>query len=108
MQATALLFSIEVPVVPLVVPRWYPLGMTVHKISISLDDKAYRAAKAAAKRDGLSLSAWLSRAAMHAATIEDGLQGVAEYEAEFGPLPEEELRKAAELLDKWGIGRGRP
>ena len=108
MQVATDLIGVEALVVPMVVPTWYALDVPVHKISISLDDQAYRAAQAAAKRDGLSLSAWLSRAAMHAAHIEDGLQAVAEYEAEYGPIPEEERIKAAELFDRWGItGRGR-
>jgi hypothetical protein len=100
-------FSVDTLVVPMVVPECYALDMTVHKISISLDDQAYRAARAAAKRDGLSLSAWLSRAAMHAAVIEDGLQAVAEFEAEYGPIPEEDRREAEALFEKWGMGRTR-
>lgn len=78
--------------------------MGVHKISVSLDDSAYEAAKRAAAAQGLSLSAWLSRAAAHIARIEDGLRGVAEFEAENGPIPEEARRKAREILDRFGVG----
>jgi hypothetical protein len=78
--------------------------MGVRKVSVSLDEKAAAAAERAAAAEGMSLSAWLSRAALRAAKIEDGLRGVAEFEAEYGPIPEEELRKADEFLDRYGIG----
>jgi hypothetical protein len=81
--------------------------MGVRKVSVSLDEKAAAAAERAAAAEGMSLSAWLSRAALRAAKIEDGLRGVAEFEAEYGLIPEEELRKAAEWADRHGIGTGR-
>ncbi len=77
----------------------YPVGMAVRKVSVSLDEAAYRAAQAAAGAAGISLSAWLSRAAEHAAGIEDGLRAVAEYEAEYGAFSEDDLRQADALLD---------
>jgi hypothetical protein len=78
--------------------------MGVRKVSVSLDEQAATVAQRAAAAEGMSLSAWLSRAALQAAKIEDGLRGVAEFEAEYGPIPEEELRKADEFLDSHGIG----
>ena len=51
---------------PAVVPP-YNARMAVHKVSVSLEDEAYEAAKSAAAAEGLSLSAWLSKAAKHAA-----------------------------------------
>jgi predicted HicB family RNase H-like nuclease len=43
------------------------LGVT--KVSVSLDDEAMEAARSAANAEGISLSAWLSRAAKHAAGV---------------------------------------
>jgi hypothetical protein len=79
--------------------------MGVRKLSISLDEEVATAARAAAKAAGLSLSAWLARAATEAAGIEAGLEGVREYEAEHGKLTEAELAWADEVLDRHGIGR---
>ena len=57
------------------------------------------AAVASAERQGLSLSAWLNRAAENALRIEDGLDAVAEWEAEHGPLTAQELADADAALD---------
>jgi hypothetical protein len=73
--------------------------MGVKKLSVALDDRVARAASASAERQGLSLSAWLNRAAENALAIEDGLAAVAEWEAEQGPLTPEELRAADAVLD---------
>lgn len=82
--------------------------MSVRKVSISLDEAVLLAAREAAKRRGMSLSAWLNgvadEALAHAASIEKGLQGVAEWEAENGPITAEELAKADAILDAAGIG----
>lgn len=40
------------------------------------------------------------------AAILDGLLAVEEYEAERGPIPEEEARKAHEVLVRAGVVRG--
>jgi hypothetical protein len=79
--------------------------MTVEKISISLDGEVAAAARAAAEAEGLSLSAWLSRAANDAAALEAGRQAMREYEAEYGPIPEDAAAWAAEVLDRHGIRR---
>jgi hypothetical protein len=83
----------------------YADDVAVHKVSVSLDESAYKAAVAAAAAEGISLSSWLSRVAVEAAQIQAGLQGVREYEEEFGAFTEEELRKADEILDRLGIPR---
>jgi hypothetical protein len=75
------------------------------KVSVSLALETLEAAKAAAEAEGLSLSAWLDRAALWAAKIEDGRRAVREYEAEHGPFSEEEERRADEILDRYGVGR---
>lgn len=85
--------------------------MSVQKVSISLDESVLPAAREAAKHRGTSLSAWLNdlaaEALAHEASIEKGLQGVAEWEAENGPITAEELAKADAILDAAGIGRKR-
>jgi hypothetical protein len=73
--------------------------MPVKKISISIDSRVAAAARAAADAEGISLSAWLSRAAEHAASMEAMRQGIEEYEQECGPITEEDLREAAKILD---------
>jgi hypothetical protein len=82
-------------------------GVPARKLSIALDESVAAAAKEAAARRGVSLSAWLNQASVSALRIEDGLRGVAEWEAENGPPSEEELAKADAVLDAAGIGRGR-
>jgi len=79
--------------------------MAVEKLSISLDEDVAAAARAAAEAEGMSLSAWLSRAAVQAAALESGLRGVEEFEAENEKLSEADLARADEVLDRYGIGR---
>ena len=71
------------------------IGMSVRKLSVALDDTVARAAAASAKREGVSLSAWLDRAAREALAIEDGLRAVAKWEARHGALTPAELATAA-------------
>jgi hypothetical protein len=73
--------------------------MGVKKLSVALDERVAEAAAASAERHGLSLSAWLNRAAQNALAIEDGLAAVAEWEAEHGPLSAEDLAAADAILD---------
>jgi hypothetical protein len=73
--------------------------MPVAKLSIALDEDVAAAARRAAERAGMSMSSWLSRAAAHAARIEDGLQAVDEWELEHGSLTGAELAAADQVLD---------
>ena len=75
-------------------------GMGVKKLSVALDERVAQAASASAERHGLSLSAWLNRAAENALAIEDGLAAIAEWEAEHGVLTPDELRAADAALDQ--------
>jgi hypothetical protein len=68
--------------------------MGVRKLSVALDESVAEAAAATAERQGLSLSAWLNRAAENALAIEEGLAAVAEWEAEHGALKAAELAAA--------------
>jgi hypothetical protein len=85
--------------------------MPARKLSISLDEPVFLAAKQAAERRGMSLSAWLNNAAERAleteASIEKGLAGVAEFEAENGPPSAEVVAEVEAVLDVAGIGRRR-
>jgi Arc/MetJ-type ribon-helix-helix transcriptional regulator len=74
--------------------------MTVRKISVSLPSDMAEQVDAAAARAGLSLSAWLARSASHSIRIEQGLDAVAEWEAEHGAFTAADLTRAAgELAD---------
>jgi len=85
--------------------------MPVRKVSISLDEPVFLAAKQAAERRGMSLSAWLNDAAERAfeteGSIEAGLAGVAEFEAENGPPSAEVVAEVKAVLDAAGVGRRR-
>jgi hypothetical protein len=76
--------------------------MGVKKLSIALDERVAEAAAASAERHGLSLSAWLNRAAANALAVEDGLAAVAEWEAEHGAFTAEEIAAADAVLDAAG------
>ena len=74
--------------------------MTVRKLSVALDENTAQAAADAAARRGVSLSSWLNNAAEHALRVEEGLQAVAEWEAEHGHLTDTELAVADRFLAK--------
>jgi hypothetical protein len=74
--------------------------MTVRKLSVALDERIAVSASQAAEAAGLSLSAWLSRAAEHELAIERGRRAVLDWEREHGALTDEELRKADATLDR--------
>ena len=64
---------------------------------------ALAAARMAAEEAGLSLSAWLSQAARHAAKLAAGRAAIREYEAEAGAFTPEEIDRADEILDELGV-----
>jgi hypothetical protein len=70
-----------------------------------LEEPVADAAKRAARRRGISLSAWLNEASRSALTVEEGLIAVAEWEAEHGQLSAEALAAADAVLDGAGISR---
>jgi hypothetical protein len=73
--------------------------VAVTKLSVALDERVASAARAAATRDGMSLSAWLSRAAEQAVRTDEGLRAVVEWEAEHSPITAAERAAADALLD---------
>lgn len=74
--------------------------VTVKKLSVALDAEVAEEAARAAEAEGISLSAWLTRAARKALKIKAGLAAVREYEAEFGAFTEEERARARAELDE--------
>jgi hypothetical protein len=82
--------------------------MVVRKITVSLEESAYRAAVEAARAAGLSLSAWLSGYAEHRARLDAGLRAVAGYEAEYGPLSGAGAAGVEQVLDGLGVGQPVP
>jgi len=74
--------------------------MTVTKRSVSLDESVAQRVEHAAGEDGVSFSAWLSNAAEHKLLLREGLQGIAEWEAESGLLTTEERAAGEALLDR--------
>lgn len=88
---------------PSSVGTWcYHAGMAVRKLSVALEESVADEAASAAKRRGVSLSAWLNAAAERALVLEAGLAGVRAWEAEHGELNAEELAWADSVLDAAG------
>jgi hypothetical protein len=72
----------------------------VKKLSVAIEEEVAEAAAASAEAAGLSLSAWLNRAAVDALAVEAGLAAVEAWEAENGALTAAELRDADRILDR--------
>jgi hypothetical protein len=71
-----------------------PKGFPAIKMAISVDQKVHAKVLRAATRDGLSVSAWMTDAARKVLRIQDGLDAVAEWEAEHGAFTAVELSSA--------------
>lgn len=78
--------------------------MAVRKISIALDEEVAAAAARIAAERGSSVSAVINDALTDTLAILDGLDAVAEWEAENGAFTDEELAWADAMLDANGIG----
>jgi hypothetical protein len=83
----------------------YHHGVAVRKLSVALEEPVAQAARKAAERRGISLSAWLNLASRDALAVEDGLVAVAEWEADHERLSRAELAAADEALDAASVGR---
>jgi hypothetical protein len=66
------------------------------------------AAEAEAQRQGLSVSAWLSRAADHAARLAQGQAAAIEVLTEIGPPSEAELEQARAVLQRAAARQATP
>jgi hypothetical protein len=71
-----------------------PRGNPATKLAISVDRDVHDRIVEAAEAEGSSISAWLTQAARQALRLRDGLEAVAEWEAEHGLLTEAELQAA--------------
>lgn len=74
-------------------------GMSLERVTITIPSETLNAAKEAADREGMSVSAWLSRAAERAAKIEAGLIAAEEVLAEIGPPTPEEQAWVDEFME---------
>jgi hypothetical protein len=68
--------------------------MTTRKVTITLPEDVLERIRALAAEEGLPLSTYLRGVAEHHARVQDGLAGLREWEAEEGPLTEEERARA--------------
>lgn len=71
-----------------------PRGNPSPKIAITIDPEVHKRILAAADRDGMSVSAWMTEAARETLLRHAGLAAVAEWEAEHGRFTEEEMEQA--------------
>jgi hypothetical protein len=77
-----------------------PRGNPAVKLAITVDPDVHAELLHAAEAEGLSISAWMTRAARRALRIRDGLSAVADWEAQHGELTEEELEAARRRITK--------
>ncbi len=78
------------------------------KMSVTLDPAAALAARRLAKAQGVSVSAWLSQAALDQARWIEGMNGIAEWESVHGPVGDVEFAAARDELAALGATRRDP
>ena len=71
-----------------------PRGNPSPKLAITIDPDIHENILAAAARDRISVSAWITTAAREALQRRAGLAAVAEWEKEHGSFPGEEMEEA--------------
>jgi len=71
-----------------------PRGKPSPKLAITVDADVHAQVMAAAAREGVSVSAWMTSAARRALLVRDGLRAVDEWEKEHGAFTQEELEAA--------------
>lgn len=71
-----------------------PRGRPSPKLAITVDADVRDRVLAAAAAEGVSVSAWMTKAARKVLLVSDGLAAVAEWEAEHGAPTEAELAAA--------------
>lgn len=75
-----------------------PRGKPSPKLAITVDPDVHAQVLAAAADDGISVSAWMTKAARRALLVRDGLAAVAEWEAEHGALSDAEMAVARQRV----------
>jgi hypothetical protein len=71
-----------------------PRGNPSPKLAITIDPDVHEKILAAAARDGVSVSAWMTVAAREALQRRAGLAAIARWERQHGRLTEEEMNEA--------------
>ena len=71
-----------------------PRGKPSPKLAITVDADVHDRVIDAAAAEGVSVSAWMTKAARRALLVRDGLAAVAEWESEHGLLTDAELAAA--------------
>lgn len=85
-----------------------PRGNPSPKLAITIDPDVHAHIVAAAARDGLSISAWMTRAAREALQRQAGLAAVAQWEEQHGRFSAEEMDEARRrVLGQLGAPRAR-
>lgn len=74
-------------------------AMSLERVTIPIPSETLSAAKEAADREAMSVSAWLSSPAERAAKIEAGLIAAEEVLAEIGPPTPEEQAWVDEFME---------
>lgn len=77
-----------------------PRGKPSPKVAITVDPDVYQGIVEDARRQGVSVSAWMTEAARRALKIQQGLAAIAEWEAENGALTEAELDAARQRYEE--------
>jgi len=75
-----------------------PRGAPSPKISISMAPEVHTRLVEAAEAEGVTVSAWITRAAEDRLAISDGLALVARWEAENGAFTVDEMARADERV----------
>ena len=75
-----------------------PRGKPSPKLAITVDPDVHAQVLAAAADDGVSVSAWMTKAARRALHVRDGLAAVAEWEAEHGAFSDAEMAAARQRV----------
>lgn len=79
-----------------------PRGNPSPKLAITVDPEVHAGVLAAAREQDVSVSAWMTEAARRALIIEDGLRGVADWEAEHRPFTEAEVAASRRRVAREG------
>jgi negative regulator of sigma E activity len=86
-----------------------PRGKPSPKLAITVDADVHDRVLEAAANEGVSVSAWMTRAARRALLARDGLAAIAEWEAQHGPLTEAEMVAARQrVASQVGATSARP
>jgi hypothetical protein len=85
-----------------------PRGAPAVKLAITVDRDVHAKVLKAARKQKLSVSAWMTSAARRQLSLRDGLAAIEEWEREQGELSEGELRAARKRLLRRRVGTGAP